>query len=197
MRRGGPTPTQQSIGLSSRPPNPLMPSQAEGGEDIIASTEPKCFNNSCPSATALLPRIPTRNRIASSSASVNVCAPRDSRRSRGRSSSGHWAMPDLVRLDGMRASIARMQTRVKPPSPPCRKQRGTCGPLPKSGEGLGVRVIQIVLRYSRIISAAVAPSPTALAACLVLPKRTSPAANTPGSVVSRFIFVTTKPAGSR
>jgi hypothetical protein len=42
-----------------------------------------------------------------------------------------------------------------------------------------------VLRYSRMRSAAVAPSPVALATCLVLPARASPAAKMPGTLVSK------------
>lgn len=48
-------------------------------------------------------------------------------------------------------------------------------------------------KYSRIMSAAVAPSPTALATCLVLPLRTSPAANTPGTLVISRSSVVMKP----
>ncbi len=43
----------------------------------------------------------------------------------------------------------------------------------------------MVFKYSRISSAAVAPSPAAEATCLVLPARTSPAAKMPGTLVSR------------
>lgn len=43
---------------------------------------------------------------------------------------------------------------------------------------------QTFLRYSLIISAALAPSPAALATCLVLLSLTSPAANIPGTLAS-------------
>jgi len=42
-----------------------------------------------------------------------------------------------------------------------------------------------VFRYSRTAIAAPAPSPTADATCLMLPWRTSPAAKTPGALVSK------------
>jgi hypothetical protein len=42
----------------------------------------------------------------------------------------------------------------------------------------------VVFKYSRIIKATVAPSPAALATCLVLWSRTSPAAKMPGTLVS-------------
>jgi hypothetical protein len=48
-------------------------------------------------------------------------------------------------------------------------------------------------KYCRIISAAVAPSPAAEAACLVEPARTSPAANNPGMEVINVLSVTTEP----
>src|SRR5574341_1881805 len=79
-------------------------------------------------------------------------------------------------------------------------QRMSAFPDPKGFQnpsGLGLTTAYLVFRYSRIISAAVAPSPTALAACLVLPSRTSPAAKTPGRLVSNMLFVVTNPYWSR
>src|SRR5690606_5315157 len=51
-------------------------------------------------------------------------------------------------------------------------------------------------RYSRIESAAAAPSPTALAICMVAPLRTSPLAKIPSTDVSRCWLVFTNPTSS-
>lgn len=50
--------------------------------------------------------------------------------------------------------------------------------------------------YSRILRAAVAPSPTALAICMVAPLRTSPAAKIPGTAVDNLRSVLIKPRSS-
>ncbi len=52
---------------------------------------------------------------------------------------------------------------------------------------------QLSFRYSRTINATVAPSPAALAAWLVAPARTSPAAKTPGIEVWSVLSVHRKP----
>lgn len=61
------------------------------------------------------------------------------------------------------------------------------GRQPDTFGRLGKRFPYTLLRYSRMRSAAVAPSPAAEATCLVLPCLTSPAAKTPGTLVSRNI----------
>jgi len=58
-----------------------------------ARSEPNSLTSCRPSSTALVPLKPIRRRIASNSASVSACAPRRSKRSRGRSPSGHATMP--------------------------------------------------------------------------------------------------------
>src|SRR5580704_1638006 len=52
-------------------------------------------------------------------------------------------------------------------------------------------------RYSRIARSAAMPSPTADPSCLVEPRRTSPAANTPGTEVVKPPLSSTKPRESR
>jgi hypothetical protein len=88
----------------------------------IARSDPNRFSNCRPSSTALVPLKPTRTRIATSSASVRACAPRDKSRSRGRSSCGHETIPcDLVVLAAIRSVPLSMLPRT------VRRMRSRCG----------------------------------------------------------------------
>jgi hypothetical protein len=93
------------------PLSPLTSSSAMTGASTIARSDPNRLSNCRPSSTALVPLKPTRTRMATSSASVRACAPRDKSRSRGRSSCGHETIPfDLVFV----AAIRLVPFRVSP-----------------------------------------------------------------------------------
>ena len=72
---------------------PFTSSKAKVGTSAIPRKEPNILSSCRAISTALMPRTPTRNRIATNSASVSASAPRESNRSRGRSSSDQEEIP--------------------------------------------------------------------------------------------------------